>query len=349
MSAGARKARPASASPFSMLDFLVKSLCNGIGICLIAVSCPGICAPGPGLLAKQTVGAEPSAGRADASRRSDSGNAAVPALSGHVLDQTRTLSVDETAQLEAVLRDFETRTGAQLVVLVLQSTRPESIEQYALRVAQAWRLGRKKIDDGAILLIGKADRELRIEVGYGLEGALNDATSRRIIADVITPHLQRGEFFAGIRDGTDAMIGVLERSSGQSGELPKPLAQPQSRSPLGEIQAFFPLIIMISLLLGGFFRLLLGRMPGALLTAVLAGVMAWFFAGLWVVCLIAGLVAFVFTLTGGGALGLLSRHRSGRWGNPGDQSGFGIGGNAGGGGFGGGGGGFGGGGASGRW
>jgi uncharacterized membrane protein YgcG len=164
-----------------------------------------------------------------------------------------------------------------------------------------------------------------------LEGALNDATSRRIIADVITPHLQRGEFFAGIRDGTDAMIGILERSPGQSGELPKPLAQPQSRSPLGEIQAFFPLIIMISLLLGGFFRLLLGRMPGALLTAVLAGVIAWFFAGLWMVCLIAGLVAFVFTLTGGGALGLLSRHRSGRWGNPGDQSGFGIGGNAGGG------------------
>ena len=107
---------------------------------------------------------------------------AVPPLTGRVTDQTATLTVEQSAALEQTLRAFEARKGSQLAVLIVPTAAPEAIEQYALRVAEQWKLGRKKIDDGAILVIAKNDRALRIEVGYGQEGALTDATSKRIIS-----------------------------------------------------------------------------------------------------------------------------------------------------------------------
>lgn len=99
---------------------------------------------------------------------------AVPALTGRVVDQTATLSEADRAALDSSLRDFETRKGSQIAVLIVPTTAPETIEQYSIRVAEAWKIGRKKVDDGAILLVAKNDRKLRIEVGYGLEGALTD-------------------------------------------------------------------------------------------------------------------------------------------------------------------------------
>src|ERR1700722_8935021 len=122
---------------------------------------------------------------------------AVPPLTGRVVDQTGTLSSDTVASLTQKLKDFETRKGSQIAVLIVPTTAPESIEQYSIRVAEAWKVGRKKVDDGAILLIAKNDHKLRIEVGYGLEGALTDVTAQRIIDEVITPKFKSGDFSGG--------------------------------------------------------------------------------------------------------------------------------------------------------
>ena len=152
---------------------------------------------------------------------------AVPELVGRVVDQTGTLSSDDIASLTQTLKDLEARKGSQVAVLIVPTTAPESIEQYSLRVAEAWKIGRKKIDDGALLVIAKNDRHLRIEVGYGLEGALTDVTSKRIIDEDITPRFRNGDFAGGISAGVDRIISVID------GE-PLPAPEPphwQSSSP----------------------------------------------------------------------------------------------------------------------
>src|SRR3979411_3047383 len=126
---------------------------------------------------------------------------AVPPLTGRVVDQTGTLSSGDIASLTQTLRSLEARKGSQIAVLIVPTTEPETVEQYSIRVAEAWKIGRRKIDDGALVVIAKNDRKLRIEVGYGLEGALNDATTRRIIDEVITPNFRAGDFAGGISAG----------------------------------------------------------------------------------------------------------------------------------------------------
>src|SRR5947199_76587 len=126
---------------------------------------------------------------------------AVPPLTGRVVDKTATLSSSDIASLDRTLKDFEARKGSQVAVLIVPTTQPETIEQYSLRVAEAWKIGRKKIDDGAILVVAKDDRKLRIEVGYGLEGALTDVTAKRIIDEVITPKFRSGDFAGGMVGG----------------------------------------------------------------------------------------------------------------------------------------------------
>ena len=253
----------------------------------------------------------------------------VPPLSGHVVDQTGLLTPAQQAALEQKLAAFEARKGSQLAVLVVATTAPETIEQYGLRVAERWKLGRAKVDDGAILLVARDDRTLRIEVGYGLEGALNDATAKRIIDDIIVPRFRQGDFAGGIAAGVESMIRVVD------GE---PLPAPAGRSARGgTIERYVPVLFVVALAAGGLLRALLGPFPGALATGGIVALIAWLLAGALVVGLIAGVVAFVFTLGGGmgGPLGGFGRG--------------GFGGGLGGGGFSGGGGGFGGGGASGRW
>ena len=256
----------------------------------------------------------------------------VPPLTGRVTDQTATLSAEQRAALEQTLQVFEARKGSQLAVLIVPTTAPETIEQYSLRVAEQWKLGRKKVDDGAILVVAKTDRALRIEVGYGLEGALNDATSKRIISEIITPRFKEGDFYGGISAGVDQIIRVID------GE---PLPVP-NRNPAGgtaDFQQYVPVILILALVIGGVLRAVLGRLPGALVTGGAVAVLAWLFAGAVSIALIAGVIALFFTLLGGGM---------GGYGVGGHRGGSGIGG-FGGGGFSGGGGGFGGGGASGRW
>src|SRR5665213_3754694 len=144
---------------------------------------------------------------------------AVPQLVGRVVDQTGTLSSDDIDSLTQKLKDFEARKGSQIAVLIVPTTAPETIEQYSIRVAEAWKIGRKKIDDGAILLVAKNDRKLRIEVGYGLEGALTDVTSKRIIDEIITPRFRSGDFAGGISDGVDRIMSVVDREPMQAPPL----------------------------------------------------------------------------------------------------------------------------------
>ena len=129
---------------------------------------------------------------------------AVPPLSGRVVDQTGTLSAGDISSLTQTLKDLETRKGSQVAVLIVPTTAPETIEQYSIRVAEAWKIGRKKIDDGALLVVAKDDHKLRIEVGYGLEGALTDVTASRIIDEIIVPKFRSGDFAGGISAGVDA-------------------------------------------------------------------------------------------------------------------------------------------------
>ena len=135
---------------------------------------------------------------------------AVPPLTGRVVDKTATLSSSDIASLDQTLKDFEARKGSQVAVLIVPTTQPETIEQYSIRVAEAWKIGRKKIDDGAILVVAKDDRKLRIEVGYGLEGALTDVTAKRIIDEVITPKFRNSDFGGGISDGVNRILRVID-------------------------------------------------------------------------------------------------------------------------------------------
>lgn len=260
----------------------------------------------------------------------------VPPLTGHVTDQTETLTTEQQAALEQTLQTFEARKGSQLAVLIVPSSEPETIEQYSLRVAEQWKLGRKKVDDGAILVIAKNDRTLRIEVGYGLEGALNDAVSKRIISEIILPRFKQGDFYGGISAGVAQMVRVVD------GE---PLPQPQAPPDGNSIGQLFPVLLLLALVLGTVLRAVLGRLPGALATGGAVALIAWLVAGTAVIALAAGVIAFLFTLlTGGmGGRGAGGHYLGGYYGGIGRGS-FG-----GGGGFRGGGGGFGGGGASGRW
>ena len=258
---------------------------------------------------------------------------AVPPLAHRVTDLTATLDAGQTQTLESRLAAFEAKKGAQLAVLIVPTTQPESIEQFGIRVVEAWKLGRKGVDDGALLLVAKDDRTLRIEVGYGLEGVLNDAMAKRIVDEVIVPHFKRGEFYPGIESGMAAMMQIV------NGE---PLPPPRRAAASGKFDIESLLLIAFGLVVvvGGMLRALLGRFPAAMLMGGVLGGLAWLTVAPLLVALLVGLMAFVFVLLGGSGRGF-----GGYGGGFGGTGGGGFGG----GGFSGGGGGFGGGGASGRW
>src|SRR6266849_5770201 len=138
------------------------------------------------------------------------GEVAVPPLKAHVTDLTGTLSASQFRDLDSRLADFERDKGSQIAVLMLPSTEPETIEQYSIRVADAWKIGRARIDDGVILVVAKNDRKLRVEVGRGLEGAIPDAIAKRVIAEVIAPHFKANDFYGGIVAGTGALMKLIE-------------------------------------------------------------------------------------------------------------------------------------------
>jgi uncharacterized protein len=267
----------------------------------------------------------------------------VPPLTGRVTDLTGTLTPPEEQSLDRTLAALEASKGSQLAVLIVPTTAPETIEQFGIRVADRWKLGRKGIDDGAILLVAKNDHRARIEVGYGLEGALNDATCERIISETVIPRFRQGDFYGGIRAGLARMIQVV---NGEPLPPPKPRAVRQ-RQPL---RPLVPILLLLALFVGGLTRSALGRFPGAAVAAGIVGFVAWLFAGALAVAIGAGFIGFLFALFGGGmAAPLMMGGLGGGWGGFGGFGGGGFGGGGFGGGFSGGGGGFGGGGASGSW
>jgi uncharacterized protein len=267
------------------------------------------------------------------------GLAPIPQLTARVTDYTQTLSSPQREALEAKLASWEGRTGNQLVVLLVPSTKPEPIEAYSIRVADAWKIGRKGQDNGALFIVAKNDRKMRIEVGYGLEGVLTDATSRRIIAETVAPLFQQNRFADGINAGVDRIIEVV--GTGQ----PLPAQRTPSRQAPGfDFGTLLVLLFVGVPIVGGILSRIFGRMLGSTVGAGVVGVGAWIVAGSIAIAIGAGLIAFIVMLlfSAGGGIG----RRGGVWIPTGGWGGGGLGG---GGGFSGGGGSFGGGGASGGW
>src|SRR5215218_9464007 len=200
---------------------------------------------------------------------------AVPPLVGRVVDQTGTLSSGDIAALNQTIRNFEARKGSQIAVLIVPTTDSEAIEQFSIRVAEAWKIGRKKIDDGAMLVIAKNDRHLRIEVGYGLEGALTDVTTKRIIDEEITPKFKAGDFAGGVSAGVVRMIRVIDGE-----KLPAP--EPPHWQPTGLFDItdmFNPFLIIPVLLFGGLMRTMMGRLLGSAVSGGLVTLIAWYLFG----------------------------------------------------------------------
>jgi uncharacterized protein len=266
----------------------------------------------------------------------------IPALAARVTDLTGTLTPAERSALEEKLSAFEARKGAQIAVLVVPTTQPEAIEQYSIRVVDAWKLGREKPDDGALLLVALQDRALRIEVGRGLEGALTDLVSNRIITETITPRFREGDFAGGISAGVDRMISVVD------GE---PLPEPEKHwTGPPDIGGMLPILFFVVFFASTILRAIFGRALGSLATGGVAGGLAWFITQLLGISIGVGLIGLVLSLAMGFGNGgrWSSRPGHGGW-TTGNWGGRGGGFGGGGGGFRGGGGSFGGGGASGRW
>jgi uncharacterized protein len=260
----------------------------------------------------------------------------VPQLTGRVVDQTGVLG-PAAQELEAALQALEAEKGSQVAVLVLKTTKPETIDQFSIRVVDQWKLGRKGIDDGALLIVALEDRAVRIEVGRGLEGDIPDATAKRIIEEQILPRFRLGDVPGGIRAGADS---IVTRIKGM--ELPEPVVEDRFYAD----DLVFP--FFMAFFLGSFSGASFGRIVGALVGAGAGTCVAALMAPLLVAIpfgLLCGTLVFFanpsFIQGGSGYYGSgRGRYRGGSWG--GGSGGFG-------GGFGGGGGGFSGGGASGRW
>jgi uncharacterized protein len=250
----------------------------------------------------------------------------IPQLSQRVTDLTATLSNEQLTTLETKLLAFEDKKGSQIAVLIVPTTRPEDIAQFSIRVAEAWKIGRKKIDDGVILLIAKNDRILRLEVGYGLEGVIPDAIAKRIIAEIITPRFKEGDYFGGINAGVLQLMKLIEGES---------LPAPASRDGNTINENAFIFILFGGLMVGFLLSAIMGRLIGGLFAGLATSGLAALFLGLSFAVVLIGFM--VFFLVG-------IRPRSGGW----MSGGGGFGGSSGGS-WGGGGGSFGGGGASGSW
>jgi uncharacterized protein len=290
---------------------------------------------------------------------------AIPQLKARVTDLTGTLAPEQRRDLERRLAAFEQKKGSQIAVLLVPTTEPETIEEFGIRVADQWKLGRAGVDDGAIVLLAKNDHRIRIEVGRGLEGVIPDAVANRIVEDIIVPHLRHGDFYGGLSAGVNSLTGLVDGEP-----LPKP-AWKAPRSEGVDIGAVF-FSFVIPLLFGQFFRLIVGRLMAGALTGFAVFFLMSVVLGLPLpVGLFLGFIAFVLVVgdsgRGGGGFytggGYSGRHRrggyyGGGWGGGGYYGGGSWGGGGGwsegggsgdSGGFSGGGGGFSGGGASGQW
>lgn len=261
----------------------------------------------------------------------------IPPLTGRVVDAANWLAPESRAALADRLADIEARRGSQIAILTVATTQPEPVEAYSIRVVDAWKLGRKGIDDGVLILVAREDRTVRIEVGRGVEGVIPDAVAKRIVEEQMIPRFRQGEVAAGL----DAAVTAVEaRLAGE--DLPPPAARPRGREP-DDGMGWIGFALMAAVLGGGLLRAVLGPLLGTGVAASLVGGGVWWLSGSLLFGLGAAVLALFFLLGGGG-------RGPGPWisGGHGGRGGFG-GGFGGGGSWSGGGGGFSGGGASGRW
>jgi len=256
----------------------------------------------------------------------------IPELSHRVTDLTATLSAEQAAALENRLAAFEAKKGSQIAVLIVPTTQPEDIAQFGIRVAEAWKIGRKNVDDGVILIVAKEDRKLRLEVGYGLEGAIPDAIAKRVIAETITPLFKAGDFAGGIDAGVTQLMQLIEGET-----LPEPVEMPNAHLDEGS----FMFILFGGLMAGFILSAIMGRVMGGMLAGFGTGAVAALLFGLGFAAVLIGLM--VFFIVG------VRQSGGGGWSSGGGLGGGGFGGGSGGSWGGGGGGSFGGGGASGSW
>ena len=279
----------------------------------------------------------------------------VPPLRGRVNDYAKLLSQERALALEAQLEKFEQETGHQIAVLTIPSLEGDSLEDFSIRVAETWKIGKKGFDNGAILLVARDDRKLRIEVGYGLEGVLPDAIASRIIREVITPRFRSGDYAGGIDGGVNAILKVARGETLPERARPAPGPTPSEGASLHNI-------LMITAMLALFIGMTRRRLVSGAVGGAASGLVTTLFASgglgfvLFPALIIGALLGAVGAAVGTGAAGNQwvgrPRSRRGDWGGgvfPGGYGGGGFGGGGGGGGFSGGGGGFGGGGASGSW
>ncbi|HEX4969801.1 MAG TPA: TPM domain-containing protein [Steroidobacteraceae bacterium] len=273
---------------------------------------------------------------------------ALPELRAPVTDLTGTLTPEQIATLDRQLRDLQARKGNYIAILLVQTTQPEPLEEYSRQVAEAAKLRRPGVNDGLFILVAKQDRAVRIEVDYGLEGAVPDVLANRIIEQVIVPRFRAGDYFGGLQQAVERLTALIEGEP-----LPAPEAQ---RAPaMDGIGSVLPVLLMLVLVGGGILRRMLGRFGGASVTAGIAAAIVWFLTSTLLIAIGAAVLAFVIALLGGGGGGGWTSGGRRGWGGVGGWTGGGWGGGGGwsgggGGGWGGGGGGgWGGGGASGRW
>jgi uncharacterized protein len=206
---------------------------------------------------------------------------AVPELAGRVIDRTGTLTQTEQNEIARTIRYFEERKGSQIAVLIVPTTQPETIEQFGIRVAEQWKLGRKGIDDGVILIVARNDHRLRIEVGRGLEGAIPDITAGRVIREVISPRFYAGDFYDGIADGVDRLIGLVD---GEALPPPQPVRRASVKWDAPRILpyvffGFFSLTFLIPMV-GCMLAITVGRIAGPILCAAASGAIWWFALGI---------------------------------------------------------------------
>ena len=257
----------------------------------------------------------------------------IPELTQHVTDLTGTISPSQIKSINLKLQEFESKRGSQIAVLIVQSTYPEDISQYSIRVVEDWKLGRRGSDDGVLLLVAIKDKRIRLEVGYGLEGVLTDAKSKQIISELILPYFKKGQYFEGINSGLDAVLKLISSENSP--------VQAESNSRQSEIDPMGLLIFVfvVALVFGGAVKKILGVGLAGLLIGAITGIVVWIFTQLLLVSLFSAVVAFMATFVGNSGVGPLinGSNLPNMRGGGGDER------------FRGGGGGFGGGGASGEW
>jgi uncharacterized protein len=259
----------------------------------------------------------------------------IPALEKRVTDLAAVLGQDEQARITERIRVFEQNKGGQIAVLIVDTTAPEAIFDYSLRVAESWKLGRKGVDDGVLFVIAKGDRKMQILTGPGLQGSLTDAASKRIIAEIVAPRFREGKYGEGIYNGVDMIASVIDGEA-----LPPPPQKKQSSKSLDSGE-FLTLGIFAAIFVAPLFRSMFGRFLGAIATGGVTGAAAWFLLGGMVFPIFIGVIVFIIALFAG--LLNFSSGRGGGWGGSGWSGGGGSDS------FSGGGGSFDGGGASGDW